>query len=93
MLLRERVTTAPTLIISPQGVPVHAEIWAVGAEVGRGTETGTSFYVSHTKEACTRAQGVPIPIETTIKIDLSPGQALWAISSNEGFLGITLLDK
>jgi hypothetical protein len=69
------------------------ELWGVGSESGREESTIVNIYIAHTRDQCTRALGIPVPINTTITIDLDPHEELWGISSNEGYLGISVLER
>jgi len=93
MLIRERVGASVRRVIPPQARPTRAQIWAMGEIIDRQTSTGAKIYVSHEEETCTRAQGVPLPTETPVEIDLEPGQALWATAADDGFLSISILER
>ena len=93
MLLRQRIGTSPERAVQPQGRPVRLKIWGVGTEAGREENSIVSIYIALTRDQCTRATGIPIPVETTITVDLAAHEEIWAISSNEGYLGVSVLDR
>jgi hypothetical protein len=72
---------------------VRLQLWAVGSFFGREETTGVVIYLSHTREEAKRSTGIPLPFNQTVLIDLEQGQQLFAVSSNEGFLGISVLER
>ena len=72
---------------------MRLQVWAQGGVSSRTTNTAPTIYLSHLKEQCTRAEGTPLPMEQPVLIDLEAGQSLYAISSDEGFVGISVLER
>lgn len=93
MLIRQHVRASATRVVPPQAYAVRVELWAMAPVIDRQTSTGSKVYISLRESECTYANGVPIPTEMPIRIDLNQGEEIWAISTDDSFMGISILSR
>lgn len=74
--------------------PCRVQLWVVSKlHSDQQFETASVVFMASSLDACSPRDGVPLPFDTVISVDLDTGEALWAASFNRAFVGYSVLER
>jgi hypothetical protein len=68
---------------------LRLEIWNL--EDISDSQAGGVVYIGESETTVSRSSSTPIPVDTTVHIDIEVGEEVWAIAENQALMGISAL--